>query len=188
MTAIYLFKKCHRPARRPAAVSAAVRGRAAVAALGLLVIATALTAARLAATADDREPQTIVDDTCVLALRSIDRQLKQEGYILRADNWTGLLEANDPQVVNSQLFRGHDYLFVLAADPRQSQRRPLMLQVADRGGKVLATAESQGGSPVVLAFKPERTGAYLVVLRLDHANADADEPARALSAFMVAYR
>jgi len=163
-------------------------GRAPAILVVAMAITTALAGLRMVATADDREPQTIVDDTCVLALRSIDRELKRDGYTLRADNWTGLLESNDPQVVKSQLFRGNDYLFVLAADPVQSGGRPLMLQLADRSGKVLATVQSRGGRPAVLAFSPERTGAYLLVLRLDPANADADDPSRALSAFMMAYR
>ncbi len=154
----------------------------------MLVMVVGMAGLMRVATAEEREPQTIIDDTCVLALRSIDRELKQEGYTLRADNWTGLLDANEPQLVQSQMFNGHEYVLVLAADPVQRGGVPLMIQVADRSGKVLATARTEGRSPVVLQFSPERTGSYLLVLRIDPANADADQPARALSAFMVAYR
>ena len=156
--------------------------------LKLLALMISSVMALAVVSADDREPQTIIDDTCLLALRSIDQQLKQGGFSLRADNWTGLLESSQPLIINTQLFRGHDYLFVLAADPHQSNRRPLTIQVADRAGKVLASASAEDGKPATLAFTPPNTGSFLLVLRLDPDNTDQDMPTTALSAFMMAYR
>lgn len=155
---------------------------------GLLMWSVALLATAQPLIGEDREPQTIIDDTCLLALRAIDRELKREGFTLRADNWTGLMESTQPLMINSQMFRGHEYVFSLAADPSQSRGRPLSIEIADRSGRVLARARADRGRPAVLKFEPPRTGTYHLVLRLDPDNEDDKNPTTALSAFMMAYR
>ncbi len=86
------------------------------------------------------------------------------GYQFREDFWKSTLERKTGRGVRMQLFKGHEYVFILAASDKKARFR---LRVADRDGKVAELGIDDTTGIPAYRFVPERTGMHIILILLE---------------------
>lgn len=113
-----------------------------------------LTAAPLAAA--DKEAEAT-------AMRLVPQQEK-EGYEFRSEIWTNELAPDMGRAVRMQLFKGNEYAFCIAVPEKSGVA--ITAAVLDfegnPGGELLPVKAGWG---LVLFYKPQKTGQYVVAVR-----------------------
>ncbi|MDB6074407.1 MAG: hypothetical protein JWO89_2047 [Verrucomicrobiaceae bacterium] len=98
------------------------------------------------------------------AARALAKQHEKEGFEFRADSWQKSLRPDMGKAIRMQLFKGNDYRFCVAVPTTSGVH--LAATVLDFDGKPTGKAEGIAqGWGVVVAFKPKKTGTYVVAIR-----------------------
>jgi hypothetical protein len=122
------------------------------------------------------------------ALAVASRYLGDDGFTLRQDYWQGELTATAGKAVRLQFFPHTKYrLFLAAGEGSLPKGAKLHLRVMDRGMNEVAVGTTKFKSTVAsLKFEPEKTGLYLVLMRLE-APEEADKEARVRCVLFYGY-
>lgn len=119
-----------------------------------MIFAATAPGARASATADAET-----------AAKALAKDQEKAGYIFRAEAWTGDLSKDLGKAVRMQLFKGNDYCIGVAV-PRKAGVR-ITGAVLDFQGKPVGEIQPVlDGWGFILFFKPQKTGQYVVTLRL----------------------
>ncbi len=113
----------------------------------------------------DRYPESSAEHAALMAAA---KQMKDVGFSLRQEYWKGELKASAGKAVRLQFFPHTEYRLFLAAPATVPKGTKVHLKIVDRDSEVIASASSKFGSKVAaLKFEPEKTGLYLVLMRLE---------------------
>ncbi|TDU66053.1 hypothetical protein EI77_03790 [Prosthecobacter fusiformis] len=113
----------------------------------------ALTSPVTAAPEDDAED----------AAQAMARDLEKEGYIFRAEAWTGEIGKEIGKAVKMQLFKGNEYCIGVAV-PRKAGVH-ISGSVLDFAGQPVGEIQPVlEGWGFLLFFKPKKTGVYVVTI------------------------
>jgi hypothetical protein len=99
------------------------------------------------------------------AAKALAKDQEKAGYVFRAEVWTGALAKDVGKAVRMQLFKGNDYCIGVSV-PRKSGIR-ITGAVLDFQGKPVGEIQPVlDGWGFLLFFKPQKTGLYVVTVRL----------------------
>lgn len=135
----------------------------------LLSAAASLPAAR-AGLAEDWAPAEVFAP-------AIGPDLKQ-GYVLRAETWSGELPVGQTKAIAHQLFKGNDYRFYVAAFAKGAK---VSVHIYDSDGNLIDEDAWQrandAGEPFAGAgARPRRTGTYYLMVKVESAPANIPRP------------
>jgi hypothetical protein len=107
------------------------------------------------------------------AARALAKDQEKNGYVFRADVWSGDLPKGLGKAVRMQLFKGNDYCIGVAV-PRKSGIR-ITGAVLDFQGKPVGEIQPVlDGWGFLLFFKPAKTGTYVVTVHQEESGSQAD--------------
>lgn len=125
--------------------------------LGIVCCAT------LTATTFAQDPSPSPDPPPAASLRAnlsdLGGALSNEGFKMRDHIWSGKIEADRPQRLAVNLFRGNHYWFCSAVDPKI---KSVKVSVFGPDGQPLETAEHAGSGLAAAGVTAESTGQYFV--------------------------
>lgn len=108
------------------------------------------------------------------AARALARdQEKNGGYAFRAEVWTGSLAKDLGKAVRLQLFKGHEYCIGVAV-PRKSGIHITGAVLDFQGRPVGEIQPVLAGWGFLLFFKPQKTGVYVVTVRISEEGKQQD--------------
>jgi hypothetical protein len=87
----------------------------------------------------------------------------EDGFTIRAEYWSGALEAGAKKLVRHQLVRGNEYWFWLATATPGAEVR---LEVYDGDGVPVSLERSASGPVRGVRVTPSQTGFYYVVVQI----------------------
>lgn len=124
-----------------------------------------------------------------VAMRAAAKFLEDENFILRQEFKKGEIGPGAGKGIRLQLFSKTEYRIFFAV-PKGSLPKGAKLdaRIVDRESKVVASAKSKFRSTVaVLEFTPEKTGLYMVLMRIDAPEAQQNA-AKVPYAFLYGYK
>lgn len=124
--------------------------------LALLLLAMACVASPGALARDKAEAEKAAHDLA--------KVMEKEGFEFRAELWQKDLDDKVGKAVRMQLFKGNDYRFCIAVPPDSGVF--VVAAVLDLDGEPAGIITPvQEGWGCILAFKPKKTGVYVIAIR-----------------------
>ena len=121
-------------------------------------------------------------DEAEAAAVALAKDQEKEGYVFRAEAWTGVLSKDVGKAVRMQLFKGNDYCIGVAV-PRKAGLR-ITGAVLDFQGKPVGDIQPVlDGWGFLLFFKPAKTGQYVVTVRLAEESKQRDTPCAIITGY-----
>lgn len=87
----------------------------------------------------------------------------ENGYLIRADYWSGELESGKQKLVRHQLFRGNDYRFWVATSLTGCE---IQIEVYDAMGTKVTMEPEKTAQCHSVRVQPAATGSYYILVKI----------------------